>query len=493
MQYLWHDYETFGTRPALDRPCQFAAQRTDENLDPVGEPVEWFCAPADDVLPRPFACLITGITPQTARKLGKIEAEFARDVLALMMQPGTCSVGYNSLKFDDEVTRHLFYRNLLDPYEREYRNGNSRWDLINLTRMCYALRPEGIEWPMTGQVGSSEVGGTTAAIRPSFRLQDLTRVNGIDHADAHNALADVRATIELARIIRKAQPRLYDWSLSLRDKQQARRLLDFESLVPVVHSSGHISSTRGCTSVFLPIAPHPRNDKSVIVFDLMGDAQALAQSDAQMIHDLVFTPHADLPEEVSRLPLKQIKWNAVPMLAPLSVLQGVDEARIGLDLAVCHENAAHLRRHIQTIRRQVRAAFDTEFGEETDPDFALYSGFFNDSDRRLMQSIQRCSPEEIAGRKWQFDDHRLSTMLLRYRARNWPRSLSNDDWATWRHDRRERLLQPAGSNFYGLEDFRTELSEARLASVGNLPAQAILDELEVWSEELELETDINHL
>lgn len=498
MQFLWHDYETFGTQPAVDRPCQFAAQRTDTDLNPVGEPVEWYCAPADDVLPHPSACLVTGITPQIARERGTIEAEFSRAVQALMSEPGTCSVGYNSLKFDDEVTRNLFYRNLLDPYEREWKNGNSRWDLINLTRMCYALRPEGIEWPMVEVAGEGEQesgNGGAGRLRPSFRLQDLTEANRIAHEDAHNALADVRATLALAQLIRKAQPRLFDWALGLRNKQQARGLLNFESAQPVVHTSGRIPAARGCTSLVLPLASHPDNDKAVIVFDLMGDARTLVESDADMIRDLVFTPSADLPDEVSRLPLKAVKWNAVPMLAPASVLTGVDLSRIGLDLARCEENEALIKRHLHSVRRSVSGAFHNEFDDgDIDPDLALYGGgFFSDADRRVMQAIQRCTPEELGEESWEFQDPRLPLMLLRYRARNWPDTLTPNEWNAWLEDRNRRLGQPPGSPIYGLADFNQELSRAREQGQNDPQTSRILDALEAWSTALGLEEHIKHL
>jgi exodeoxyribonuclease-1 len=160
--FLWHDYETFGANPALDRPAQFAAIRTNAALEPVGEPLNWYCQPALDVFPHPIASLITGITPQDAQKKGLVEAEFADNIHAEMMEPGTCSAGYNSIHFDDEFSRNLFYRNFYDPYEREYKNNNTRWDLIDLARMCYALRPEGVEWP------EHEPG------KPSFKLEHLS-------------------------------------------------------------------------------------------------------------------------------------------------------------------------------------------------------------------------------------------------------------------------------------------------------------------------------
>lgn len=498
MQFLWHDYETYGTVPAVDRPCQFAAQRTDSELELVGEPVMMYCAPADDVLPRPGACLVTGITPQVARREGIREAEFAQAIVDLMAVPGTCSAGYNSLRFDDEVTRHLLYRNLFDPYEREWKNGNSRWDLINLARMCYALRPDGIEWPLA-EPGAGAAGDETEAasanLRPSFRLEDLARANHIAHSEAHDARSDVQATIALARLIRSAQPKLFEWSLAMRDKQRARDLLNPEAGTPVVHTSGRIASSRGCTTLVLPLVKHPVNDKAVIVFDLMGDAETLVECDGEAVRDRVFTPATDLPEDVERLPLKAVKWNAVPMLAPAGVLNGVDLERIGLDPTRCERNAALLQKHKQTVRQAVREAFQVEYDDsETDPDLALYSGgFFDDADRRLMRAVHACTPRELAEKDWRFHDSRLPRMLLRYRARNWPDSLSQPDWETWDKDRNDRLSRPADSAFYGAEAFKLELQQARAAH-GEDPASArILDELEAWFSELGLEIHISNL
>lgn len=101
----WHDYETSGTDPRRDRPMQFAGLRTDEDLNVVGEPLSLYCRLADDVLPQPDACLVTGLTPARVNREGVAEAEFIGRIVAELGRPGTCGVGYNSLRFDDEVTR----------------------------------------------------------------------------------------------------------------------------------------------------------------------------------------------------------------------------------------------------------------------------------------------------------------------------------------------------------------------------------------------------
>jgi len=255
----WHDYETFGVDPRRDRPSQFAGLRTDESLNEVGEPLVIYCKPARDVLPHPEACLLTGITPQLALAKGVPEPEFIARIHAELAQPGTCGVGYNTLRFDDEVTRYTLYRNFYEPYAREWQQGNSRWDLIDLVRMTYALRPEGIEWPLHDDG------------RPSFRLEDLAAVNGIGHESAHDALSDVRATIGLARLLRDRQPRLYDWLFQLRNKRKAAKQLDLVGHKPVLHTSRMYPSETGCTTLVMPLMGEPDNNNSVLVYDLRMD------------------------------------------------------------------------------------------------------------------------------------------------------------------------------------------------------------------------------
>jgi len=475
VSFLWHDYETFGTHPALDRPAQFAALRTDADLNLIGESLEWFCAPADDMLPHPAACLITGITPQIARDKGVIEAEFARLIHDEMMEPGTCSAGYNSLRFDDEFTRHIFYRNFYDPYEREYRNGNSRWDLIDLARICYALRPEGINWPLNDE-GS-----------PSFKLEHLTAANNIDHPGAHDALTDVRATIGLARLLRKNQPKLFHWVLGLRDQKQVIKMLDTVNPQPILHTSSRIPAARGCTSLFLALAGLPDRPKSVIAFDLMADPAELISSSAEEIADLVFTPASDLPGDKQRLPLKAIHSNKVPVIAPRQVLTGVDLDRIGLDPGRCDDHARQILKHLDVIRYKVMEVFGrTPESSDRDPDVMLYGGdFFSAADRALMNQVIAASPEQLASRQWQFRDRRLPVMLLRYRARNYPQTLSEAEANAWRAYCKERLFNPPLHGYPGLHERRHELRLMRMKLVDDTRALLVLDQVEAWFASLE--------
>ena len=188
--FLWHDYETFGANVRQTRPAQFAAIRTDAHLNPIGAPVMLYCQPANDFLPEPQACLITGITPQECLEKGLPEYQFAKQIEQVFSEPGTVGVGYNTIRFDDEVTRFMFWRNLIDPYAREWQNDCGRWDVLDVVRTAYALRPQGIQWPLKSDG------------KPSFKLTDLSAANGLLHASAHDALSDVQATIALARLIK---------------------------------------------------------------------------------------------------------------------------------------------------------------------------------------------------------------------------------------------------------------------------------------------------
>lgn len=472
--FLWHDYETFGAYPQLDRPAQFAAIRTNLALEPIGEPLDWYCQPALDVLPQPMACLITGITPQAAREKGLIEAEFAQLIHAEMMEPNTCSVGYNSIRFDDEFSRNLFYRNFFDPYEREYKNNNSRWDLIDLARMCYALRPAGIEWP------EREDG------MPSFKLEHLSAANGITHQGAHEALSDVMATIGLARLIRQKQPRLFDWALKMRDQHQVMSMLNPADPQPVLHTSSRIPASRGCTTLVLPVSIYPDRKKSMIVYDLMVDPEPLINASAEQISELVFTAGNDLPDGMQRIPLKALHTNHVPMVAPVATLKGVDCKRIKLDPQRCFRHAEKLKAELHSVRNKVMDVFKPyPAGDNQDPDHMIYSGgFFSSSDRRLMDKIRMTEPAGLTKSVWAFQDSRLEEMLFRYRARNYPDALTAAERQKWQADRLQRLRRPADARQLNPETFLSAISSARKTSKDDGRAQNILDQLEAWGSEI---------
>jgi len=449
--FYWHDYETFGTDPSRDRAVQFAGLRTDADLNIIGEPLVIYSRPARDVLPHPRACLITGISPQQALQEGLPENEFIGLIHEQFTVPGTCGVGYNSLRFDDEVTRYTLYRNFFDPYGREWQNGNSRWDIIDMLRAAYALRPEGIVWPQR------EDG------LPSFRLEELTTANGISHESAHDALSDVHATIAMARLVKEKQPRLYDYVLRHKDKRSVLTQLDIPAMKPVLHVSGMFGAARHSIALVVPLAMHPVNKNEVICYDLGADPQSLFDMPEQQIQELLYTRTEDLPEGVQRPGLKSIHINKCPIIVPAKMADPATAQRLGISGELCRTHLSALReyraRDQAGFTRKIQAVYaGRKFKEQTDPDRMLYSGgFFSAGDRRLMDQLRRCSPEDFASTSFPFEDSRLPEMLFRYRARNFPDTLSVEERAQWEEYRFAYLTDPEMGASICMEEYQEEI------------------------------------
>ena len=446
--FYWHDYETFGTHPALDSPCQFAGLRTSPDLEEIEEPLVLHCQPPSDYLPDPAAILVTGITPQLALQEGVPDYQFAERIHREFTRPGTCGVGYNSIRFDDEFTRHLLYRNLYEPYSREWKNGNTRWDLIDVVRMTYALRPEGIEWPL-GDNGA-----------PSFRLEALTAANGIGHQEAHDALSDVRATIALARVLRERKAKLWEYALALRDKQQAARQLDIAGRKPVLHVSSRYPAAQGCIALVVPLARHPRNRNSVIVWNLAEDPRLLIDDSADQLRNRLYTPGEQLPEGERRPALKEVHCNRSPMLVTENLLDTRAADRHGIDLDACHRHRELLLGATGLDDKLARIFAPREESASRDPELSLYGGFIGDADRVRLERLRKLPPDKL-GNAPVFDDRRLPELVFRYRARNFPETLSATERAEWREHCRGRLIEGKPEGVLSQQDCRKRIAQLR--------------------------------
>ena len=446
MTFLWHDYETFGVSPQKDLPCQFAAIRTDMDLNIVGKPINIMAQIANDYLPQPRASLVTGITPQQTLRDGMIEAEFAKQVQQEMSVPGTCVVGYNSIRFDDEVSRYLFYRNFYDPYAREWRNGNSRWDVIDLARACYALRPEGIEWP-TNDDGL-----------PSFKLEWLTEANNIDHGHAHDALSDVYATIGLAKLIKEKQPKLFDYALSLRAKQTVISQLNQQMGKVLLHISSKIPASQGCCTWVMPIAQHPSNPNAYIVVDLSKPITPLLDADADTLRQWLYASNEDLPEGQTRPGLKLIHVNRSPFITTAKAMTQDNAERLGLDRDQCLANYQALCNVPDLARKLVEIYNEQRDDVEEDIDHALYSGgFMSDEERRWCNQVLSTAPESLSGLADKTQNAKLRSQLFRYRARNYPQTLTYEEAQKWQRHRQERLSDPSSPTSITLEPYLVQL------------------------------------
>ena len=480
--FLWHDYETFGLNARRERPAQFAAIRTDAELNEIGDPVMLYCQPANDYLPDPGSCLLTGITPQVCLERGIPEYEFAANIESLLAEPGTIGVGYNSIRFDDEVTRHLFWRNLIDPYAREWQNDCGRWDIQDVVRMAYALRPDGIVWP---RKPDDRKPNDAAATRPSFKLEDLAKANGLLHEAAHDALSDVRATIALARLIRNAQPKLFEFCLSLHKKDRVAAELGFptspETAQPFLHVSGMFPPERGCLAVMWPLATHPSNKNEVLAWDLSHDPSQLALLDIDTLRQRLFTKQSDLPEGLQRLPIKSVHLNKSPMVVKkLKTLTDEMALKWGIDMVAALANAEKARA-LPDMSAIWPELFNRPKMPTPDVDEDLYGGFVGNSDRRRLNQLRELSPAELAVSRVGFDDDRLAELVFRYRARNFAQTLSPDEAYRWDAHRKARLHDGEG----GARNLDELLAQLDVLSEGaDDKAQAVLDALSDYAEQI---------
>ena len=441
----WHDYETWGATPSIDRPCQFAGLRTNLALEPIAEPDVWFCQPTPDVLPHPEAILVTGITPQHAELNGVPEPAFTRRVHAVLAAPNTCGVGYNSIRFDDEVGRYTFYRNFYDPYAREWQHGNSRWDIIDMVRTCYALRPEGIEWP-------------TIDGRVSFKLEALSAANKLAHAKAHDALSDVEATIALAKLIKARQPQLYDHIFQMRLKSNVAQSIDVKRRKPFLHISSRFSSDHGCAALVVPLAFHPKNKNAVLVFNLAQDPTELIRLTAEDIAARVFTSAANLPEGQARIELKAVHLNKSPVVLTPKLLTSKNALRLKIDVARCEKHWQQILQY--DLADKVAKAFAlSEFDKRPDEEQQLYDGFLAPRDKPLLDEIRGADKALLKAANFNFSDKRYSGLLLRYKGRFFPETLSASERVEWDDICHRRW-------FEGVEGYLTlEQFEARIKAL----------------------------
>jgi exodeoxyribonuclease-1 len=435
--FYWYDLETSGTDPRWDRVIQFAGVRTDMDLQPVGDEQSFYIQLPDDVLPNPDATLVTGITPEHTRQQGISEWHALAQVEKLFAEPDTCVVGYNSLRFDDEFVRYGFYRTLRDPYAREWQNGNSRWDIIDLVRATGALRPAGITWPV-GEDGL-----------PVYRLELLTQANDLEHGHAHDALSDVHATIAMARLIKQNQPKLFDYFLNLRRKKSIRKLLEPTGANVCIHVSGMYPRSQFGTAPVVSVCRHPRNSNSIVVADLSQDVEPLLNWSAERIREALFARGAAV-----RPPLKEIRVNRCPFVAELAVLTPENWSRLGFDAKQIKERQRRLA--APGIAQKVAKVYDGQTQEPAlDVEAALYEGFLQDADRRRCATFA----EQLGEGDWvdlDYSDQRLGTLAQRLKARSFASLLSPEEGQEW-HEFVSRKLHHASAPWLTLAGFQARL------------------------------------
>ncbi|MGD1833164.1 MAG: exodeoxyribonuclease I [Sphaerochaetaceae bacterium] len=493
--FFWYDLETFGLDAQHDRIAQFAGVRTDTDLKEIGEPVVLYCSLSDDYLPDPLAIKVTGITPQIVQQRGLPEKDFLGEINRLFTESNTCVVGFNSLRFDDEFIRNSFFRNFFDPYEREYKNGNSRFDILDLARATHDFRPEGIQWPVNKDTGY-----------PSFKLTSLTEANDISHIDAHDALSDVYATLNFARLVKEKQPRLFSYFLTMRNKQTVKEKLITPFGPMVAYSSSQFISEYGSTRLILPITALTNNSNSVIAFDLSQDPSELiervaaidkieqsrvnqdivrkslqkvnhalehnvdllgALESAQRALELSISMVEDLPDIASEAKqllqtrgIVKISVNKVPFISPLSTVTGEVADRLHIDMRQCEKNYQKLRETENLVLNVLKAGNAQKYTTVDDVDFSLYSGsFLSSSDQERCRMIREMGPEKLKDFNPSFDDPRLHELLWRYRGRNYSEYFDQEEMKKWKSFCAQRIMKPLGRKAIDFSFFIRKVNE----------------------------------
>lgn len=463
--FFFYDLETSGLNPRHDRIMQFAGQRTTLDLEPIGEPFNILVKLNDDTLPSPDALMVTGITPQQTQADGYTEAEFAKLLMDDVFTENTIAVGFNSIRFDDEFMRALFWRTFNDPYEWAWRDGRTRWDLLDVVRMTRALRPAGIEWPV---VDGKEVN----------RLELLTKVNGIDHLKAHDALSDVEALIAVTKLIKEKQPQLYAHLFAVKDKRKVADLVNLEDKRPFVYVSGRLDADYHKATVAFPLTTG--RNSSVVVYDLRYDPTPLLNLSVKDLAKNMFAKWEDRQkDDYIKLPVKELQYNKAPAVAPLGVLEREDGwARLQLTPEII-EKYRNILLSNPSFAENVRSLFEgrPEFAKESDPEARLYDSFVSDIDRVRVETVRKAGPDVLADLHPSFSDDRLAPLLLHYKARNFPQSLAEDEVPQWEVWRAERIKKQ-------LPGFVTRLNELAKEHSGDDSKEYILQELQLWAESI---------
>ena len=467
--FFFYDLETSGLNPRHDRIMQFAGQRTDMNLKPIGEPYNVLVKLNDDTLPSPEAVMVTGITPQSTQMDGYTEAEFAKLLREEIFTEDTITVGFNSVRFDDEFVRHLFWRTFNDPYEWAWQDGRSRWDLLDVVRMTRALRPDGIEWPVDSEGRSVN------------RLELLTKVNGIEHENAHDALADVEALIAMSILIKTHQPGLFNYLLKLRAKSEVQSLVNLENKQPFVYVSGRYDAAYEKATVAFPIAP--ALNKNVLVYDLRHDPTPFLGMSEKELAGRVFASWEDRKKDgFVAVPVKALQYNRCPAVAPVGILNEKDgwkKIDLSLDSIKKHRDILLSR---PDFAEKIRSVFEKkpEYAEESDAEAKLYDSFVPQADKIRMEAVRNADANDLADFNPEFQDARLKDLLVHYKARNFPKSLSESEQHEWEQWRRNRLENQAGSYARSLQ---------KIAKTADDTQSFLLQELQLWLENVTPEDD----
>lgn len=463
--FFFYDYETFGIDPSLDRPAQFAGIRTDMDFNIIDDPVKIYCKIPMDYLPDPESIIINNIIPQKTIKNGLCEAEFAKSINKILTIPHTCTIGFNNFQFDDEFTRNIFYRNFFDPYEWEWKNENSRWDLINIVRSYYIICPKEINWP------KDENG------YPLFNLNKLTQANNLYDHKSHNALSDVYATINIAKILKNTQPNFFNYLFKLKNKKRILSFIKKINIQPLIYISSIFKSVNNNFGLVVPITWHPINKNILITYDLTKNYQILMNLNEKILFDIDQTNKNKFTNAI-----KLIYINKSPVLLPFKFFKFFSFNKTNINLEECYKNLHLIYKNFFQLKEKIKKIFfilyKISIQNKKDVDQQLYLNFFNHQDKKIFKKINSNNFKKNNLLFFKFHDKRIKELLFRYRARNFFKTLNKLDKEKWFNHCRYKF-----NNEY-LKRYFDKLSYLNLKHKNNLKKYNILKKIFLYAQNI---------
>lgn len=395
--YLFYDLETTGINKCFDQVLQFAAIRTDLELNEL-ERHEIMIKLNPDVIPSPEAVVVHEISIEDMQQ-GELELTAVEKIHALLNTPGTISCGYNTLKFDDEFLRFSFHKNLLPPYNHQWANDCGRMDIYPVAMLYYLYKNDIIQWP--------EIDGNV-----SLKLENLNKANHLAIGHAHTAIVDVEATVALAKLFFKDK-KMWDYVMAYFDKHQdTARIKTLATALQTgkdIHQIGLFVGGAGAVDFYqypaLSLGQHNHYKNQILWLRL--DRPELSQTTVDNVPEMTWVAKKKLGD--------------LGFLLPFSGrhIRHLNETR----QKQCKENLAWLEAH-PAIFNEIKS-YHREYKypdvPNIDVDASLYqSGFLTPAEQALSARFHQAKPSEKMAIAREFKNPSLREMAIRLVGRNYP-------------------------------------------------------------------------
>jgi exodeoxyribonuclease-1 len=381
MNFAFYDFETTGTSPKFDQALQFAAILTDENLNEL-EVKNVRCRLSDHILPSPIAMAITEVFPDDMLSPNLSAFDFSGELSELIedWRPAVWT-GYNSLSFDENVFRQMFYQNLHPNLYATQVQGNLRLDILKAVYACWGFGRSELKIP------SFPSGKLTS------KLDMLAPENGFANHQAHDALGDVRATIHIAKLIRDQIPEVWETLINNLEKSRLLGKLKSGQVFQLVERFGG-GAPKIYTGAYCGMSETNSNQFGFFDFEKSDVADFLSGNDELFSKAVEQSPKL----------IRTVDLNKMPLLFPLS------------DPSVEHVDAALAIQNSSAMLEATGRALAGRYADRETPDQVeaqIYEGFYSNDDKRRLIQFQNSDWNTRLTIVPTFDDARLKELGYR--------------------------------------------------------------------------------